>query len=306
MIAAGTQTAVGAARAAVEPMGAAPGSLATETQSQLVRAERTGEVLVLTLQRAPVNAINDELLAQLEAVLDAVEADDTLAVLHLRSACKVFSAGADLALIRSCVATAQGREAMLGTVRRMQRVFARIEALECVTLAEIGGAALGGGFELALACDLRIAAFDVRVGLPEAGLGLLAAAGGTQRLTRLVGHGLARRLILGAETPKAAEAERLGLVQWAVPRERLAEEAAALARRYGAMPRVAFAENKRCIALAGVPGGAGFAAEIEATRRLYQDPETRRRVSAFLDKSLDKSADKAVDRSAANPKETPA
>ncbi|MFO1295949.1 MAG: enoyl-CoA hydratase-related protein [Rubrivivax sp.] len=91
---------MGAARAAVEPMGAAPGSLATETQSQLVRAERTGEVLVLTLQRAPVNAINDELLAQLEAVLDAVEADDTLAVLHLRSACKVFSAGADLALIR--------------------------------------------------------------------------------------------------------------------------------------------------------------------------------------------------------------
>ncbi|MBL8287661.1 MAG: enoyl-CoA hydratase/isomerase family protein [Rubrivivax sp.] len=294
MIGAAPQPVAGAARGAVPPAAEA-----------LVRAERAGEVLVLTLQRAPVNAINDELLAQLEAVLDQVEADDTLAVLHLRSACKVFSAGADLALIRSCVATAQGREAMLGTVRRMQRVFGRIEALECVTLAELGGAALGGGFELALACDLRIAADDVRVGLPEAGLGLLAAAGGTQRLTRLVGHGLARRLILGAETPRAAEAARLGLVQWAVPREQLAEEAAALARRYGAMPRVAFAENKRCIALAGVPGGVGFAAEIEATRRLYQDPETRRRVAAFLDRSVPKSAvdDRPVERGTANPKE---
>ena len=263
----------------------------------LVRAERAGEVLVVTLQRAPVNAINDALLAQLEAVLDEVEADDTLAVLHLRSACKVFCAGADLALIRSCVATAQGREAMLATVRRMQRVFARLEALDCVTLVELGGAALGGGFELALACDLRIAAADVRVGLPEVGLGLLAAGGGTQRLTRLVGHGLARRLILGAETLTGTQAEAAGLVQWAVPRERLIDEAATLARRYGAMPRLAFAENKRCIALAGVPGDVGFAAEIDATRRLYQHPETKRRVAAFLDKR--------VDTGAANPKERP-
>jgi len=263
----------------------------------LIVAQRSGTVLVVTLQRAPVNAINDALLAQLEAVLDEVEADDTLAVLHLRSACKVFCAGADLALIRSCVATAQGRETMLATVRRMQRVFARLEALDCVTLAELGGAALGGGFELALACDLRIAATEARVGLPEVGLGLLAAGGGTQRLTRLVGHGLARRLILGAETPAGDEAQALGLVQWAVPRERLADEAAALARRYGAMPRLAFAENKRCIALAGVPGEVGYAAEIDATRRLYQHPETKRRVAAFLDKR--------VDAGAANPKEKP-
>lgn len=273
----------------------AEGSAATA--APLISTQRSGAVLVVTLQRAPVNAINDALLAQLEAVLAEVEADETLAVLHLRSVCKVFCAGADLALIRSCVATAQGREAMLATVRRMQRVFARLEALDCVTLAELGGAALGGGFELALACDLRVAAAEARVGLPEVGLGLLAAGGGTQRLTRLVGHGLARRLILGAETPTGQEAQALGLVQWAVPRERLADEAAALARRYGAMPRLAFAENKRCIALAAVPGEVGYAAEIDATRRLYQHPETKRRVAAFLDKR--------VDAGAHNPKEKP-
>ena len=257
----------------------------------LIDTARSGNVLVVTLERAPVNAINDAWLSHLEAVLDDVEADDTLAVLHLRSALKVFCAGADLALIRSCMATAQGRETMLAVVRRMQRVFARLEALDCVTIAELGGATLGGGFELALACDLRIAADDAPIGLPEAGLGLLAAGGGTQRLTRLVGHGLARRLILGAEVLNGAQAQALGLVQWALPRARLAGEACALARRYGAMPRLAFAENKRCIALAGAAGDIGFSAEIDATRRLYQHPETKRRVSAFLE------------RSAANPKE---
>ena len=250
----------------------------------LVESRRVGDALVVTLQREPVNAINDELLAQLDGVLDEAEADERIAVLHLRSALKVFCGGADLALIRSCVATPQGRSEMVTIVQRMQRVFARLETIGCVTLAELAGSAVGGGFELALACDWRIAANDVQVGLPEAGLGLLAAGGGTQRLTRLVGPGIARRLILGAETVSGTEAERLGLVQWSVPAEQLADAARALAQRCAELPRVALAENKRCIALASAPHGDGFAAEIAATRRLYEYPETRRRVSAFLDK----------------------
>ncbi|MCW5657175.1 MAG: enoyl-CoA hydratase/isomerase family protein [Burkholderiaceae bacterium] len=250
----------------------------------LLSTERVGDALLVTLERAPVNAINDELLAQLDAVLDEAEADERIAVLHLRSALPVFCGGADLALIRSCVATPQGRNEMVTIVQRMQRVFARLENVGCVTLAELGGATLGGGLELALACDWRIAAHDVRIGLPEAGLGLLAAGGGTQRLTRLVGPGIARRLILGAETVSGTEAERLGLVQWSVPAERLADTARALAQRCSELPRLALAENKRCIALASAPHGDGFAAEIAATRRLYEHPETRRRVSAFLDK----------------------
>jgi enoyl-CoA hydratase len=251
-----------------------------------VTVERNAGVLVATLARAPVNAIDDTMLAQLEGALDEAQGDDQIAVLHIRSAQKVFCAGADLSLMRACFATPQGTTAMVAVVQRMQRVFARLESAPFLTLAEIGGAALGGGLELALACDLRIAAREVRIGLPEAGLGLLPAAGGTQRLTRLVGPGIARRLILGAETLDGAEAERLGLVQWAVPRERLADAARELARRCAEVPRAALAENKRCIALAGEPGDAGFAAEIAATRRLYDHPETRRRVSAFLDKRV--------------------
>ena len=101
--------------------------------------------------------------------------------------------------MRSCFATPEGPERMVELVKRMQRLFARLETATVVTVAEIGGAAMGGGLELALACDLRVAAIDARLGLPEVRLGLLPAAGGTQRLTRLCGQGTAKRLILGAE-----------------------------------------------------------------------------------------------------------
>lgn len=246
--------------------------------------ERRDHVLVATLARPPVNALDETLLAALEQALDAAIADDTVTVLHLRSAQKAFCAGADLAVLRDCLATAEGTETMVALVRRMQALFARLETAPLVTLAEIGGAALGGGFELALACDLRMAASEARLGLPEAGLGLLPGAGGTQRLTRLVGAGLARRLILGAETLDGAEAARLGLVQWATPRAELAARAEALAARLACLSRHALAENKHCIELASVPGGAGFSAEIEGTRRLYHDPDTQQRVADFLDR----------------------
>jgi enoyl-CoA hydratase len=263
------------------------------TAASQVHVERCGAVLRLTLDRAPVNAFDGTLLARLDAALGQAEADDGVAVLHLRSAHKAFCAGADLALIRHSISTPQGLDAMLATVQGLQRVFARLEALPCLTLAELGGAALGGGFELALACDWRIAAHEARLGLPEAGLGLLAAAGGTQRLTKLVGPGLARRLLLGAETVGGEQALALGLVQWSVPRAGLAAAAQALAERAATVPRHTMAENKRCIALAMAVQGDGYAAEIAATRRLYEHPETRRRVSAFIDRSAAPTEEKA-------------
>jgi enoyl-CoA hydratase len=260
---------------------------------QRLRTQRLGSRLVVTLDRPPVNAIDNELLLQLDAAIDQAEADDGISVLHLRSAHKVFCAGADLALIRSSIATPQGRNRMVAVVLDMQRVFARLENAPCVTIAELGGAAVGGGFELALACDWRIAAHEARIGLPEAALGLLAAGGGTQRLTHLVGAGTARRLILGAETVGGDQAERLGLVQWSVPRAQLPAAAQSLAERCAGIPRSTLAENKRCIALAGAAHGDGYAAEIAATRRLYEHPETRRRVSAFLDKNAAPTKEKA-------------
>jgi enoyl-CoA hydratase/carnithine racemase len=249
----------------------------------MLGVERRGRVLVATLARPPVNAIDAALLARLDAVVTEAEADSAISVLHVRSAQKSFCAGADLALIRASMASPDGAEAMIGVVREMQRVFARIAAAPFVTLAEIGGPALGGGLELALACDLRVAAAEAMVGLPEVRLGLLPAAGGTQRLTALCGAGVAHRLILGGETVDGGEALRLGVVQWVRPAALLSEWTAALAQRVAAHPRDALAASKRCIALAVSGSRAGFDAEIDATRALYASPQTQTRVAAFLD-----------------------
>jgi enoyl-CoA hydratase len=250
----------------------------------MVLTEQIGRVLVATLSRPPVNALDDKLIAELDAVVERAIEDDDVAVLHLRSDQRVFSAGADLALIEACFATPQGPEAMTDVVRHMQRLYWRLESAPLVTLAEIGATAVGGGLELALACDLRVAALEARLGLPEARLGLLPGGGGTQRLTRLCGPGLAKRLILGAEVIDGAEAERLGLVQWARPRDQLAAFASEIAARYAAMPKAALAANKRCIAAATDPARDGYADEISETRTLYDHAETRRKVSDFLAK----------------------
>jgi enoyl-CoA hydratase/carnithine racemase len=248
----------------------------------MLAIERLGPVLVATLSCPPVNALDEALIEALGGALDQALADAKTAVLHLRSSQRAFCAGADLALLRACLDTAKGRETMVRVVERMQRLFARLEDAAVVTLAEIGGAAMGGGLELALACDLRVAAVEATLGLPEAGLGLLPAAGGTQRLARLCGEATAKRLILGAEAIDGAEALRMGVVQWARPRAELAEWTRALAERIAQLPRTALAAGKRCIAAQRDPGRDGFAEEIAATRDLYDDPETHRRVAAFL------------------------
>jgi enoyl-CoA hydratase/carnithine racemase len=256
-----------------------------QAMTPMLTIQQTGRVVVATLSRPPVNALNDELIEQLDAVLDQVIADENVTVLHLRSGQKAFCAGADLALMQSCFATPEKPDAMVDVVRQMQRLFARLENAPVITLAEIGGAAMGGGLELALACDFRVAALEAKMGLPEVRLGLVPAAGGTQRLTRLCGPGIAKRLILGAELLDGAQAEQLGLVHWAQPREQLADWTRELAARLAASPRAALAANKRCIGAALDAGRDGFAEEIAATRQLYDHPETRRKVAEFLGKS---------------------
>ncbi len=250
-----------------------------------VEVTRSGRVLVATLAHPPVNALDDDLLLAIDDVLRTAVADAEITVLHLRSSGKAFCAGADLRVMQSCFARPDGPEDMLGLVERMQHVFARLEAAPVITLAEIGGAAIGGGLELALACDLRVAARTAKLGLSEARLGLLPAAGGTQRLTRLVGPGIAKRLILGAELVDGTEAERLGIVQWAREPSGLAAWTAELAARIAALPKAALIANKRCIAAEADPWSDGYAEELSATRRLYQQDETRRKVADFLAKS---------------------
>ena len=238
-----------------------------------------GPVAIATLSRPPVNAIDEGWIAQLREVLRMT---GDARVLLIRSSEKTFSAGADLALMRSRFDSAQGRVQMVAFVREMQRAYASLEASPLVSIAEIGGAAMGGGLELALACDFRIACATARLGLPEARLGLLPGAGGTQRLTRLCGEATAKRLILGAEVVDGAQAARLGIVQWAVPPGDLASRAQRLAGDLAALPAESLAACKRCIAAAG--GEDGYEMELEATGALLASEDTQGRVRAFLEK----------------------
>ena len=241
-----------------------------------------GGVAIATLDRPPVNAIDDAWVARLDAIVDAVEARDDVRVLWIRSAGRAFCAGADLALMRERFDSDAGRARMVELTRGMQKVFARIEHSARVSIAEIGAAALGGGLELALACDIRLVADTARLGLPEARLGLLPGAGGTQRLTRLCGDAIARRMILAAEVVDGARAVAWGIAQECMPADELEGAARALAQRIARVPAPTLAACKRCITAAIDHHEDGFAAEVEGTAMLYAQPESQALVRRFL------------------------
>jgi len=248
----------------------------------MFKVEDLGAVVRITMQRAPVNAISTKFIAGFIQVLDGVAAKTDLAVLHLRSDQKAFCAGADLEQVQSCFAMEGGADAMRQNIVGFHALFDSLEALPCVTLAEIGGSALGGGFELALACDLRMAATSAKLGLPEAKLGLIPGAGGTQRLTRLCGPGTAARIILGCDVVDGATACQLGMVQWAVDRADLAQEAEKLAQRIASQSAPALQVAKRCMAQVGKLAASGFEAELDGIHTLVSTTEAQTRIKAFL------------------------
>jgi enoyl-CoA hydratase/carnithine racemase len=248
----------------------------------MIAANTSGVVSSLTLDHPPVNAISEEWVQAFEARLDEIAGGPPCTVVHIRSSQKIFCAGADLKEVRARMDAPDGADGMYAFVAGIQRLYARIERLPQVTVAEIGGAAMGGGLELALACDLRIAANEAKLGLPEVRLGLIPGAGGTQRLTRLCGPALANRLILGAEILDGAAASTLGVVHWAVPRSELAQRAAEVVRGIASLPAAALAASKACIAAAAQDGRGGYTDELEYTRLLLKNVETRQRVEAFL------------------------
>ena len=248
----------------------------------MFRVEVNGSTVSVTMDHQPVNAINDKWIDGINRVLDTYERRDDVRVLRFRSALKVFCAGAEIDMLVERLSTRDGILKMVEEVRRMQALYARIEQSPLVSIAEINGAALGGGFELSLACDFRIAAERARVGLPEAKLGLLAAAGGTQRLTKLFGAALARRLLLGTEVLDGAEAARLGLVHWDYPADQLVAKTDELAGRLASVPKVALHANKQCILAAQERHADGAEVEIRGTTACYQDPESMVRLRSFL------------------------
>jgi len=206
---------------------------------------REDGVAVLTVNRPKVlNALNAQTLDEIAEAVAEVAADAAVRVLVVTGAGdRAFVAGAD---IREIEALESGVDATAMALRG-QSVFASLEQLPKPVIAAINGFALGGGCELALAADLRIAADSAKLGLPEINLGIIPGYGGTQRLARRVGPGAAKRMIFTGDMVDAAEALRLGLVDQVVPAAELSDAAAKLAAKLAAKAPLALALAKRSV-----------------------------------------------------------
>src|SRR5436305_14591926 len=202
----------------------------TATAQSLVSVSRERDgVALVHLNRPPANSYNRALLDELNAAVDEVRWDGDLkgAVLVSDLAPRVFAAGAD---ITNFLNSTQQQRVM--TVLHAHEILRKIEQTPKLFVAAISGHALGGGLEIALACDFRFAAEgEYRIGLPEVRLGLLPGNGGTQRLQRLVGRGKGLHMTLTGEPVNPAQALELGIVERVVPADKLQEEAIAYVRK---------------------------------------------------------------------------
>jgi enoyl-CoA hydratase len=248
---------------------------------ETLRVEASDGVAVLTIDRPEKrNALSALVRAELIAALDALRDDDAVRVLVVTGAGeRAFVAGADIAEFAERTPLEQ-RAAMTG-----RRVFDEIAAFPKPVIAMINGFCLGGGCELALACDVRVAADTARLGQPEINLGIIPGGGGTQRLPRVVGTGQAMRLVLTGELIDAAEALRIGLMDVVHPAAELRERTMEMARAMATKSPVALRMAKSAVrAAAEMPLSAGLAYETELFVTCFASDDRTEGVAAFLGK----------------------
>jgi enoyl-CoA hydratase len=227
------------------------------------------------------NAINLEMVQQMHAALDSLlQRDEVRAVIISGSGGKAFASGADIAELRERT----HREAFFAINASL---FQRLDDFPRPTIAAIEGYALGGGLELALACDLRVASRSARVGLPEATLGIYPAAGGTFRLPRLIGLGRAKELVFTGRILDAEEAYGLGIFERLCDAGQALRAAKELARSIAANGALALQVAKMALNSAA-RGGEPMAVERLGQAFLFDSPEKRERMTAFLEKGAKK------------------
>jgi len=243
--------------------------------------DRDGAVAIVTVNRPDKrNALNAAVRRELIAALDALRDDDAVRVVVITGAGeKAFVAGADIGEFAQRTPL-EPRAAMTG-----RRVFDEVAAFPKPVIAMVNGFCLGGGCELALACDVRVAADTARFGQPEVNLGIIPGGGGTQRLPRVVGMGQAMRLVLSGEIIDAAEAARIGLADVVHPAGDLRERTLELARTMAAKSPVALRMAKAAVrAAAEMPMAAGLAYETELFVTAFASEDRTEGVAAFLEK----------------------
>lgn len=228
-----------------------------------------------------LNALNAELLGELSSLLDSISQDEAIRVLILTGAGeKAFVAGADINELAKCNAL-QGK----CFATRGQNAISKLQALNIPVIAAVNGYALGGGSEIALACDFIYASETAMFGLPEITLGIIPGFGGTQRLPRLVGINIAKEMILTGKMISAAEAREIGMVNKVVAAAELMNEVRKTARNIAQKGKVALRAAKQVInAGIEVDLAAGCRMEIDAFALCMASPDAKEGTTAFLEK----------------------
>ncbi|MBX6394754.1 MAG: enoyl-CoA hydratase [Alicyclobacillaceae bacterium] len=256
--------------------------------SQRTKVQWTKEdgYAVITIDNPPLNVMSESVARELGECVEEVEADgEVVAVIVTGAGIRAFMAGADIKEFPARMKPGAAGELS----RHLHRVLNRLDDLPKPTIAAIRGYALGGGCELALACDMRIAGESAQLGLPEIKLGLFPGAGGTQRLPRLVGEAKAKELMFTGEPISAAEALRIGLVNRVVPDDEVLDAAKALAKTIAQRTLVSLTRIKRLVDQGGErPLKEALELEAQLFDEVFQTEDVREGVQAFLEKRAPK------------------
>jgi enoyl-CoA hydratase len=250
---------------------------------EFVSSEQDGAVAVVTIDHPPVNALSASLLDELEEEFDRLDADEGVRAIVLRGGGeRAFVAGAD---ISEFPAMREAASQESGSARGIQRLGAHMDAADTPFVAAIQGFCLGGGLELAMCCDIRVASEDAQLGQPEIKLGLIPGGGGTQRLPRFVGLGRAMLLNLTGDFIDARTAYEWGLVERVVPRDELLDAATGIARTIAARSPVGVSVLRELARTCrDLPLEEGLRREAYGFRRCLASEDGLEGVTAFLEK----------------------
>ncbi|TML18747.1 MAG: hypothetical protein E6G11_11455 [Actinobacteria bacterium] len=250
---------------------------------EFVSSERDGAVAVVTIDHPPVNALSAALLEELEEEIAGLDADEEVRAIVLRGGGeRAFVAGADISEFPA-LREAASQEG--GSAHGIQRLGAHMDAADTSFVAAIQGFCLGGGLELAMCCDIRVAAEDAQLGQPEIKLGLIPGGGGTQRLPRLVGLGRAMLLNLTGEFVDGRTAYDWGLVERVVPREEVLHAAVEIARTIAERsPHAVSVLRELARTCRDLPLEDGLRREADGFRRCLASEDGLEGVTAFLEK----------------------
>ncbi|WP_366921725.1 enoyl-CoA hydratase-related protein [Metallumcola ferriviriculae] len=247
---------------------------------KLVKLVIKDKIAEVTIDNPPVNALNAQVIQELDETVEVIKGEEVGAVIITGAGEKAFVAGADISQFPSLNSDTGKKMVQTG-----QRVFDKIAALPIPVIGAIDGFALGGGCELALVCDIRIASEKARLGLPEVNLAIIPGYGGTQRLARLIGEGKAKELIFTADAVMAQEALQIGLVERVVPAGETVNAAREMAQKILSKGPLAIRKAKQAID-EGLKGSLRDGLDIEAdlVGELFATEDLKEGATAFLKK----------------------